>query len=126
MIDTKNHKNLKISFDNITGSDEQIEVLYTQLKNRKYDISHKFLPQFEDHIKFVKNNSEINYGPIYVLIGGPLLFIGYRLQSERVTHWFEGLINGMFQFCGFLLIATGMFFLSYGIFLLKSKSKVES
>ena len=79
----------------------------------------------KNQIKFVKNNSEINYGPIYVLIGGPLLFIGYRLQSERVTHWFEGLINGMFQFCGFLLIATGMFFLSYGIFLLKSKSKVE-
>ena len=78
-----------------------------------------------NQVRFIKNKSEINYAPIYFLIGGPLLFIGYRLQSERVTHWFEGLINGMFQFCGFLLIATGMFFLSYGIFLLKSKSKVE-
>lgn len=56
MIETKNYKNLKISFDNITGSDEQIEVLYSQLKNRQYDISHKFLPRFEDHIKFVKNH----------------------------------------------------------------------
>ena len=78
-----------------------------------------------NQIKFVKKNSEINSGPIYILIGGCLLFIGYRLQSERVTHWFEGLINGIFQFCGFSLIATGMFFLSYGIFLLKSKSKDE-
>lgn len=79
----------------------------------------------KNQTKFVKNKSEINYGPIYVLIGGLLLFIGYRLQSERVTHWFEVLINGIFQFCGFSLIASGMFFLSYGIFLLKSKSKDE-
>lgn len=56
MIETKNYKNLKLSFDNITVSDEQIDVLYTQLKNRQYDISHKFLPRFEDHIKFVKNH----------------------------------------------------------------------
>ena len=56
MIETKNHENLKISFENITGSDEQIEVLYNQLKNRKYDISHEFLPRFEDHITFVKDH----------------------------------------------------------------------
>ena len=79
----------------------------------------------KNQTKFAKNKSEINYGPIYVLIGCLLLFIGYRLQSERVTHWFEGLINGIFQFCGFSLIAIGMFFLSYGIFLLKYKSKDE-
>ena len=76
-----------------------------------------------NQINFAKNKSEINYAPIYLLIGGPLLFIGYRLQSERVTHWFEGLINGIFQFCGFLLMAAGMFFLSYGVFLLRTKSR---
>ena len=78
-----------------------------------------------NQVRFIKNKSEINYAPIYFLIGGLLLFIGYRLQSERVTHWFEVLINGIFQFCGFSLIASGMFFLSHGIFLLKSKSKDE-
>ena len=56
MIETKDQKNFKISFDKITGSDQQIEVLYTQLKNRKYNISHKLLPRFEDHITFVKNH----------------------------------------------------------------------
>ena len=56
MIEAKNQKNFNISFDNITGSDEQIEVLYNQLKNRKYYVSHKFLPRFQDHITFVKNH----------------------------------------------------------------------
>ena len=56
MIETDNEKNFKITFETITGSDQQIDMLYNQLKNRKYDISHKFLPPFEDHIKFVKNH----------------------------------------------------------------------
>lgn len=72
-------------------------------------------------IRFIKNNSEINYAPIYVLIGVPLLFIGYRLQSERITHWFEGLINSIFQICGFSLMFIGIVFLYQGVSLLKSK-----
>jgi hypothetical protein len=56
MIEPTNQRNSNISFDNITGSDEQIEALYNQLKNRKYDISHRFLPRFQDHILFVKNH----------------------------------------------------------------------
>lgn len=56
MIETKDRKIFKISFENIMGSEQQIEVLYTQLKNRKHDISHKLLPRFEDHITFVKNH----------------------------------------------------------------------
>ena len=52
----KNQKNFNISFDNITGTDKQIEILYNHLKNRKYAISHKLIPRFQDHITFVKNH----------------------------------------------------------------------
>ncbi len=61
MLRTKNQGNFDISFDIITGSDEQIEVLYDQLKNREYDISHKFLPRFQDHIKFVKSHPYLHW-----------------------------------------------------------------
>lgn len=56
MIDKKNQQNVYITFDKITGSDEQIETLYSHLKNRNYHISHKLLPRFQDHITFVKNH----------------------------------------------------------------------
>ena len=56
MIEKKHQQNFNVSFDKITGTDEQIETLYNHLKNRNYDISHKLLPRFQDHITFVKNH----------------------------------------------------------------------
>ena len=49
-------KFLKISHEKVIGTDEQIEILYDQLKNRNCGISHKLLPQYQDHSKFVKNH----------------------------------------------------------------------
>ena len=49
-------KNANIFFEKVMGTEEQIEILYIHLKNRKYSISHKLLPQYQDHIKFVKNH----------------------------------------------------------------------
>ena len=74
-------------------------------------------------INSLKNKYNKNNGPILIINGFLLLFIGYRLQLERITHWFEGLINGIFQICGFSLMFFVYFFLSYGVFLLNSKSK---
>ena len=49
-------KNLNISFEKVIGTDEQIELLYSHLKNRNFGISHKLLPLYQDHITFVKNH----------------------------------------------------------------------
>ena len=49
-------KNLNISFEKVIGTDEQIELLYSHLKNRNFGISHKLLPLYKDHITFVKNH----------------------------------------------------------------------
>ena len=76
-------------------------------------------------INSIKNNYNKNNGPILIINGFLLLFIGYRLQLERITHWFEGLINGIFQICGFSLMFFGILFLYYGVLLLNSKSKEE-
>ena len=40
----------------VTATDEQIEILYSHLKEREYSISHGLLPQHEDHVKFVGNH----------------------------------------------------------------------
>ena len=46
----------KISFELITGSEKQIKNLYDLLKKRKYLISHKDLPIYKIHKKFVEKN----------------------------------------------------------------------
>lgn len=56
MIEKKHQQNCKISFEEIMGTDEQIEILYNHLKNRNYIISNKLIPRFQDHITFVKNH----------------------------------------------------------------------
>lgn len=49
-------KNPNISLEKVIGTDEQIEILYNDLKNRNFGISHKLLPRYQDHITFVKNH----------------------------------------------------------------------
>ena len=49
--------NNKIKFEKIVGSRNQILVLYQLLKERTNNISHKSMPNFDEHEKFVKNNS---------------------------------------------------------------------
>lgn len=47
---------LGINFEKILPSNQQIQDLYELLKKRKYLISHKLLPEFEDHKRFVLKN----------------------------------------------------------------------
>ena len=56
MVEEMHQKNSNISFEKIIGTDGQIETLYNHLSNRNYSISHKLLPQYQDHITFVKNH----------------------------------------------------------------------
>ncbi len=67
----------KVRFVKVQKTFEHFEVLYTLLQQRTHTISHKKLPNFEDHILFVKKNpyriwyliqvSEVFLGSIYIL-----------------------------------------------------------
>ncbi len=48
--------NNKIRFIKIIGTSDQILVLYELLKNRTNNISHKNMPDYNEHREFVKNN----------------------------------------------------------------------
>ncbi len=47
---------IDIKFEVVKPTDKQIAILYKQLRERKYSISHKTLPNFEEHKLFVKTN----------------------------------------------------------------------
>ena len=46
----------KINFKKISYKNSHIEILYELLKNRKFSISHRTLPSYESHKKFIKEN----------------------------------------------------------------------
>ena len=46
----------KINYELINGSDKQCLILFELLKSRKYSISHKMMPTYEEHKNFVNNN----------------------------------------------------------------------
>ena len=50
------NKKDNIYFEKIIPTLDQIKLLYLQLKERSYNISHKVLPSFEEHKDFVNNN----------------------------------------------------------------------
>ena len=45
-----------MQLEDIVPTNKQVEILYTQLKKRIHNISHKRIPTLEDHKSFVKNN----------------------------------------------------------------------
>ena len=47
---------MNIRFDNIIPTQNQIKILYDELKLREFTISHDSLPRFEDHEDFVRSN----------------------------------------------------------------------
>ena len=63
---------MSLKFEKILPNKTQINALYLILKNRNYSISHKFLPNFEEHESFVKQNPYI----AWYLIQKENLFIG--------------------------------------------------
>ena len=54
---------------------------------------------------------------ILFLIGIPISLFGYRvLQVEPISHWFEGLINPIFQICGIGSLLIGVSLLLSPVF----------
>ena len=47
----------KFTAELVTGTDEQNNVLYDLLLNRTFKISHNFMPNFDEHVKFIKENT---------------------------------------------------------------------
>lgn len=45
-----------ITLEKVTGTDDQIRILYDVLIKRAYNISNTTLPSIEEHIKFVQNH----------------------------------------------------------------------
>ena len=43
-------------FDEVSPTQDQISILYELLKSRKFRISHKHVPTFEEHVNFVNNH----------------------------------------------------------------------
>lgn len=47
---------MELTFEHIIPTTAQIETLYEQLKSRDYSISHKTIPTFSEHARFVKHH----------------------------------------------------------------------
>ena len=86
----------KITFEKIKGTDCQIATLFNQLKSRNYGISHQLLPEYQDHITFVKNHpyrywalvleGNSSLGSVYLQFNNS---IGFNLLKPRKKVVFE-------------------------------------
>lgn len=47
---------MNITLEAVEPNSAQINLLYDQLNNRLYNISHEIMPSYEEHSKFVKNH----------------------------------------------------------------------
>ena len=56
---------MKLEFEKIIPSDEQIDDLFTLLKSRKYTISHSATPAKSKHIQFVSEHPYVVWYLIY-------------------------------------------------------------
>ena len=52
---------MSYKFERILSTDEHIKILYELLKMRNYVISHRSLPNFENHSYFVKNHPYLHW-----------------------------------------------------------------
>ena len=71
---------MKIVFEKIIPTTEQIEKLYLLLKSRKYGISHNRLPSTREHKKFVIENPYLQW---YILSRNENLLGSVYLQSDN-------------------------------------------
>ena len=87
-------------FESVIGTVTQIEVLYELLKTRIHSISHKSIPTFEQHTKFVKNNpyrvwyllsdNQGYFGTVYVAENNN---IGINIDSSRLNDTLKKIIR---------------------------------
>lgn len=97
-----------IDFELIVGNDQQIKKLYQLLKKRVYSISHKELPEFEKHKKFVLNspyrfwyliqNSNSVFGAFYIKFDNSVglnLQLSNQILLEKVIEFIRSELSPM-------------------------------
>ena len=94
----------KITFKKVDEND--VDILFQLLIQRKYSISHKVLPTMYDHIRFVKSNRYLHWAIIYesqIPIGTFYIqknnSIGLNLLNQKIKVVYETLnyINSNFK-----------------------------
>ena len=89
-----------MKLDSVIPTPTQIEILYSQLKNRAFNISHGLLPSYETHEKFVINHpyrkwfivkeSEKILGNVYVKYDNS---VGLRCDLSITVHQIDEILK---------------------------------
>ena len=69
-----------IEFEKVDGKSQQTELLYELLKERRYSISHRKWPSYEEHKKFV---SSVPYRVWYLVFRGKACLGSIYLQEDN-------------------------------------------
>jgi len=89
----EHQEDIKLEFVEVSGTQNQIELLYKLLDERKYSISHSIMPSFNEHEEFVKHNpyrywfliylSEEILGNFYIQFDNS---IGLNIKDKYYSH----------------------------------------
>ena len=71
---------VSIEFEKVDGKSQQTELLYELLKERRYSISHRKLPSYEEHKKFA---SSVPYRVWYLVFRGKACLGSFYLQEDN-------------------------------------------
>ena len=93
-------KDKLLKFDSVRPDDNQIRVLYKLLETRKYNISHREIPSYDEHTLFVKAEP---YRAWYIIlyrekpIGSVYLTednsVGLNIEEEQIEQVLSGVMN---------------------------------
>jgi len=112
-----------MDFELVIPTSAQIETLYAQLKHRSHNISHKSVPSFEQHTKFVQNHpyrkwiilkdSDVAIGNIYIQYDNSLgLNVDSSVSSEQIHKILEGIYKSNSPLPAVPSVRFGEFFLN--------------
>lgn len=112
-----------MNFEQVIPTLKQIKILYIQLKNRSHSISHRGVPSFEQHTKFVQNHpyrkwiilkdSDIAIGNIYIQYDNSLgLNIDSSVSSEQIHKILEEIYKSNSPLPAVPSVRFGEFFLN--------------
>ena len=91
---------MDLEFELITPTNQQIEVLYSLLKRRIYNISHSKIPTYNIHKKFVKNHP---YRYWYLVKSSEDYLGSFYLKKDNsigfnMTHFNEDIVRKCINF----------------------------
>ena len=87
-----------------------------EFRTTGYCLRHKDGERVLKNMAEEKENTSNDW--ILFLVGIPITLFGYRvLQVEPISHWFENLINPIFQICGICSLLIGVSLLLSPVFI---------